>query len=54
MIKVYDGNLSLKRKIFRVISVPRQASTAEVLAAALKAYHITEVHLSMFFIIIFI
>ncbi|CAG5107360.1 Similar to Dgkq: Diacylglycerol kinase theta (Rattus norvegicus) [Cotesia congregata] len=50
MIKVYDGNLSLKRKIFRVISVPRQASTAEVLAAALKAYHITEVHLSSFYL----
>ncbi|XP_034936028.1 diacylglycerol kinase theta isoform X2 [Chelonus insularis] len=43
-IKVYDGNLSMRRKIYRVINVPRSATTAEILAAALKAYHITEVH----------
>lgn len=42
MIKVYDGNLSLRRKIFRVISIPRQASTVQVLKAALRAYHITK------------
>ncbi|XP_076384548.1 diacylglycerol kinase theta isoform X2 [Megalopta genalis] len=42
MIKVYDGNNSLTRRIFRVISVPRQATTEQVLTAALHAFHITK------------
>ncbi|KAG7213122.1 hypothetical protein KM043_002441 [Ampulex compressa] len=41
MIKVYDGNNSLKRRIFRVITVPRQATTEQVLTLALRAFHIT-------------
>lgn len=40
MIKVYDGNNSLRRRIFRVISVPRQATTEQVLTSALRAFHI--------------
>ncbi|KAL0127368.1 hypothetical protein PUN28_005575 [Cardiocondyla obscurior] len=42
MIKVYDGNSSLRRRIFRVISVPRQATTEQVLTSALRAFHITK------------
>ncbi|KAL6449242.1 hypothetical protein ACFW04_000708 [Cataglyphis niger] len=42
MIKVYDGNSSLRRRIFRVIPVPRQATTEQVLTLALRAFHITK------------
>ncbi|XP_018316745.1 diacylglycerol kinase theta isoform X9 [Mycetomoellerius zeteki] len=42
MIKVCDGNNSLRRRIFRVISVPRQATTEQVLTSALRAFHITK------------
>ncbi|EFN68794.1 Diacylglycerol kinase theta [Camponotus floridanus] len=42
MIKVYDGNNSLRRRIFRVIPVPRQATTEQVLTLALRAFHITK------------
>lgn len=42
MMKVYDGNNSLRRRIFRVISVPRQATTEQVLTSALRAFHITK------------
>ncbi|XP_043462273.1 diacylglycerol kinase theta isoform X6 [Leptopilina heterotoma] len=40
MIKVYDGNNSLSRRIFRVISVPRQATTEQILTSALRSFHI--------------
>ncbi|XP_051154846.1 diacylglycerol kinase theta isoform X5 [Leptopilina boulardi] len=40
MIKVYDGNNSFRRRIFRVISVPRQATTEQILTSALRAFHI--------------
>ncbi|XP_048513108.1 diacylglycerol kinase theta isoform X2 [Athalia rosae] len=42
MIKVYDGNISVRRRIFRVISVPRQANVDQVLTIALRAFHITK------------
>ncbi|XP_076629706.1 diacylglycerol kinase theta isoform X1 [Colletes latitarsis] len=42
MVKVYDGNNSHRRRIFRVISVPRQATTEQVLTSALRAFHITK------------
>ncbi|KAJ8672787.1 hypothetical protein QAD02_004047 [Eretmocerus hayati] len=41
IIKVYDGNSSLRRRLFRVTSVSRQATSEQVLAAALQAVHIT-------------
>ncbi|XP_019864703.1 diacylglycerol kinase theta isoform X3 [Aethina tumida] len=41
-IKVYDGNNSLKRKIFRIIVVSRQAPLKQVLTQALRAFHITK------------
>ncbi|XP_065353265.1 diacylglycerol kinase theta isoform X2 [Cloeon dipterum] len=40
VIKVYDGNNSMRRRLFRVISVSRSASCAQVLAAALRAFHL--------------
>ncbi|XP_014216243.1 diacylglycerol kinase theta [Copidosoma floridanum] len=40
-IKVYDGNNSVRHRLFRVISVPRQATTAQILTLALQAFHIT-------------
>lgn len=42
MIKVYDGNNSLRRRIFRVVTVSRLASTEHVLTIALRAFHITK------------
>lgn len=40
-IKVFDGNLSLRRRIFRVITVPRQCTVEQLLTASLRAFHIT-------------
>lgn len=40
-IKVFDGNLSLRRRIFRVITVPRQCTLDQLLTYALRAFHIT-------------
>ncbi|XP_075238198.1 diacylglycerol kinase theta [Lycorma delicatula] len=42
VIKVYDGNSSLRRRIFRVITVSRLASTEHILMTALHAFHITK------------
>ena len=41
-IKVYDGNQGLRRKQFRPIHVSRYASVEQVLASALKAFHIVK------------
>ena len=40
-IKVFDGNCSLRRRIFRAITVPRTCSLEQLLMAALRAFHIT-------------
>lgn len=40
VIKVYDGDLSLKRKIFRTITVSRLASAEHILNTTLEAFHI--------------
>ncbi|XP_050312450.1 diacylglycerol kinase theta isoform X2 [Anthonomus grandis grandis] len=42
VIKVFDGNNSLRRRIFRAIVVARQASLLQVLVQALRAFHITK------------
>ncbi|KAK4881601.1 hypothetical protein RN001_004920 [Aquatica leii] len=42
VIKVYDGNNSLRRRIFRTIVVPRQCTLKHVLVLALRAHHITK------------
>ncbi|XP_018564136.1 diacylglycerol kinase theta isoform X3 [Anoplophora glabripennis] len=42
VIKVYDGNNSLRRRIFRTIVVSRQAPLSQVLTQALRAFHITK------------
>lgn len=42
VIKVYDGNNSLRRRIFRTIVVARQAPLKQVLTQALRAFHITK------------
>lgn len=41
MIKVYDGNLSLRRRIFRVVSVPKNCDIDTLLMSALRAHRIT-------------
>ncbi|KAI5712151.1 hypothetical protein M8J75_006242 [Diaphorina citri] len=41
-IKVYDGNLSVRRRIFRPITVSRLASLEHILTCALRAFHITK------------
>ncbi|XP_055297893.1 diacylglycerol kinase theta isoform X7 [Sitodiplosis mosellana] len=40
-IKVFDGNLSLRRRIFRAITVSRQCSLEQLLTTSLRAFHIT-------------
>lgn len=40
-IKVFDGNLSLRRRIFRAITVPRQCTLESLLTTSLRAFHIT-------------
>lgn len=39
---MYDGNNSLRRRIFRTIVVSRQSSLKQVLTQALRAFHITK------------
>ncbi|KAG5673344.1 hypothetical protein PVAND_003403 [Polypedilum vanderplanki] len=39
-IKVFDGNCSLRRRIFRVITVPRTCNLEQLLTTALRAFHI--------------
>lgn len=41
VIKVYDGDLSYKRKIFRTITVSRLASAEHILNTTLEAFHIS-------------
>ncbi|XP_058464786.1 diacylglycerol kinase theta isoform X4 [Malaya genurostris] len=39
-IKVFDGNCSYRRRIFRAITVPRTFSLEQLLTTALRAFHI--------------
>ncbi|XP_058169835.1 diacylglycerol kinase theta isoform X2 [Anopheles ziemanni] len=39
-IKVFDGNCSYRRRIFRAISVPKTCSLEQLLTTALRAFHI--------------
>lgn len=39
-IKVFDGNCSLRRRIFRAITVPRTCTLEQLLTTALRAFHI--------------
>ncbi|KAL5283235.1 DGKQ family protein [Megaselia abdita] len=41
MIKVFDGASSLKRRIYRVITVPRYFNLEQLLTASLRAFHIS-------------
>ncbi|XP_022709842.1 diacylglycerol kinase theta-like isoform X2 [Varroa jacobsoni] len=41
VIKVYDGNASMKRRMFRTITVARSASREAIIAAALRAFHVS-------------
>lgn len=40
-IKVFDGNYSLRRRIFRPVTVPRTCSVDQLLGASLRSLHIT-------------
>lgn len=40
VIKVFDGNCSLRRRIFRAITVPRTCNLEQLLTTALRAFHI--------------
>ncbi|XP_076252002.1 diacylglycerol kinase theta isoform X1 [Rhynchophorus ferrugineus] len=42
VIKVFDGNNSLRRRIFRIIVVSRQATLNQLVVQALRAFHITK------------
>ncbi|XP_060523914.1 diacylglycerol kinase theta [Cylas formicarius] len=42
VVKVYDGNNSMRRRIFRTIIVSKQASLKQILTQALRAFHITK------------
>ncbi|XP_049535655.1 diacylglycerol kinase theta isoform X3 [Anopheles darlingi] len=39
-IKVFDGNCSYRRRIFRAITVPRTCTLEQLLTTALRAFHI--------------
>lgn len=39
-IKVYDGNVSMKRKAFRNITISRNATKDQIVAACLRAFNI--------------
>lgn len=39
-IKVFDGNCSLRRRIFRAITVSRTCSLEQLLTTSLRAFHI--------------
>ncbi|XP_053947468.1 diacylglycerol kinase theta isoform X4 [Anastrepha obliqua] len=41
MIKVFDGNNSVRRQLYRVITVPRTYTLEQLLTTALRAFHIT-------------
>ncbi|XP_075400677.1 diacylglycerol kinase theta isoform X2 [Tenrec ecaudatus] len=41
-LRVFDGNDSLRRNLFRLVTVPRLARSEEVLEAALRAYYVSE------------
>ncbi|GAB6028280.1 hypothetical protein CHUAL_002459 [Chamberlinius hualienensis] len=41
-IKVYDGNYSMKRRVFRTISISKTASRNLILETALRAFHVRE------------
>lgn len=40
IVKVFDGNLCMKRRTFRTITITRSASMDQLIAAALRAFHI--------------
>lgn len=40
-IKVFDGNYSLRRRIFRPVTVPRTCSVDQLLSASLRSLHIS-------------
>lgn len=40
-IKVFDGNYSQRRRIFRPVTVPRTCSVDQLLSAALRSLHIS-------------
>ncbi|KAL3888417.1 hypothetical protein ACJMK2_000785 [Sinanodonta woodiana] len=42
IIRVFDGNSSMKRRLYRTISVPKNASAQTILEAALKTFHISD------------
>lgn len=42
VIKVYDGNQSLRRRIFRTVSLGRTTSVEECLRSALAAFHLAD------------
>ncbi|WAR17399.1 DGKQ-like protein, partial [Mya arenaria] len=42
IIRVFDGNASMKRRLYRTISVPKNAPAQAILEAALKTFHISD------------
>ncbi|RWS29494.1 diacylglycerol kinase theta-like protein [Leptotrombidium deliense] len=40
IIKVYDGNSSMRRRTFRTITISRSATKEQIICAALRAFHI--------------
>lgn len=40
IIKVFDGNASMRKRIFRTIAISRSATKDQLIAASLRAFHI--------------
>ena len=44
IIKVYDGYNSLRKRLFRTVTVSKNATKDELLHASMKAFVVTQVH----------
>ncbi|XP_064104651.1 diacylglycerol kinase theta-like isoform X2 [Macrobrachium nipponense] len=42
VVKVFDGNSSLRRRMFRLVTIPRTATVREFLTAAMRAFHVSQ------------
>ena len=48
IIKVYDGYNSLRKRLFRTITVSKSATKDELLHASMKAFVVTQVKINAF------
>ena len=42
IVRIYDGNTSLRKRVYRTVAVPKNAPAQVLLEAALRTYHISD------------